>query len=311
MGAVAAIEARTLTSALALDRAVEVVDGARVTSAATEQEHEATRVAFEAAVPVLALEGISLAFGGVVALCDIDLRVAEGEIRAVIGPNGAGKSSLLNVVSGLYRPDRGQVRLGDSRFAHVPTSRLAEYGVARTFQNLALFKGLSVLDNVMMGLVHRGRAGFLQQIAGSPRARREEAEKRDAAEEVIDFLHLTGAKERIAGTLPYGLQKRVELARALVARPKLLLLDEPFAGVTLTEKQELSRHVRNARDGFGTTIVLIEHDIGVVMGLSDRVTVLDHGRKIADGTPDQVRADQAVIDAYLGVAHDDEMELVI
>jgi branched-chain amino acid transport system ATP-binding protein len=258
---------------------------------------------------VLALENISVTFGGVVALRDVDLRVAEGEIRAVIGPNGAGKSSLLNVVSGLYRPDRGRVQLGDRHFAHVPTSRLAGYGVARTFQNLALFKGLSVLDNVMMGLVHRRRAGFLQQIVGTPWARREEAANRAAAEEVVGFLHLSEASERIAGTLPYGLQKRVELARALVARPKLLLLDEPLAGMTLTEKQELSRHMRNARDSYGTTIVLIEHDIGVVMDLSDSITVLDHGCKIADGTPDQVRANQAVIDAYLGVAHDDETEL--
>jgi branched-chain amino acid transport system ATP-binding protein len=263
-----------------------------------------------AAAPVLALEEISLAFGGVVALDEIDLSVAAGEIRAVIGPNGAGKSSLLNVVSGLYRPDIGRVRLGDGDFAHVPTARLAAHGVARTFQNLALFKGLSVLDNVVMGLVHHRRAGFLRQILASPRARREEADSRAAAEAMIDFLHLGSVRDRIAGGLPYGVQKRVELARALVARPKLLLLDEPFAGVTLTEKLELSQHVRNARDTYGTTIVLIEHDIGVVMGLSDRVAVLDHGRKIADGTPDRVRADQAVIDAYLGVDHEGQTELV-
>ncbi|MDR3466861.1 MAG: ABC transporter ATP-binding protein [Xanthobacteraceae bacterium] len=266
--------------------------------------------ATDAAAPLLTLQDISLSFGGVTALQAIDLQVTTGEIRAVIGPNGAGKSSLLNVVSGLYRPDSGVVLLGDKGFRHVPTSRLAALGVARTFQNLALFKGLSVLDNVMMGLVHHRRAGFLRQIVVSPRARREEADSRAAAEAMIEFLHLEPAKDRIAGGLPYGVQKRVELARALVARPKLLLLDEPFAGVTLTEKHELAQHVRNARDTYGTTIVLIEHDIGVVMGLSDRVAVLDHGRKIADGTPDQVRADQAVIDAYLGVAHEGETELV-
>jgi len=264
-----------------------------------------------AGAPLLTLEDISLSFGGVTALQAIDLQVAAGEIRAVIGPNGAGKSSLLNVVSGIYRPDSGRVLLGDEGFRHVPTPRLAALGVARTFQNLALFKGLPVLDNVMMGLVHRRRAGFLRQVLSTPWARAEEVKSRAAAETVIEFLHLATVKDQLAGALPYGLQKRVELARALVARPRLLLLDEPFAGVTLSEKQELSRHVRNARDVYGTTIILIEHDIGVVMGLSDRVAVLDHGRKIADGTPDDVRSDQAVIDAYLGVAHDGETELVI
>ncbi|WP_315703591.1 MULTISPECIES: ABC transporter ATP-binding protein [unclassified Bradyrhizobium] len=261
--------------------------------------------------PVLRLANISLSFGGVSALRDIDLDVAEGEIRAIIGPNGAGKSSLLNVVSGLYRPDAGAVWLGDREFRQVPTARLASHGVARTFQNLALFKGLSVFDNVLMGLAHRVRAGFVRQIIGSPLARRIEAENRVAADAVIGFLHLADVRRRIAGTLPYGLQKRVELARALVARPRLLLLDEPFAGVTLSEKQELAQHVRNARDSYGTTIVLIEHDIGIVMELSDHIAVLDYGRKIADGRPEEIRADQAVVDAYLGVAHEDEAELAI
>ncbi|UVO30187.1 ABC transporter ATP-binding protein [Bradyrhizobium arachidis] len=276
----------------------------------TPRAADAVRVA-DAGVPVLTLQGISLSFGGVTALDGIELAVAKGEIRAIIGPNGAGKSSLLNVVSGLYRPDRGVVQLGSERFRHVPTARLAAVGVARTFQNLALFKGLPVLDNVVMGLVHRRRAGFVRQILSTPQARREEAEARAAAEEAIAFLHLDAVKHQLAGGLPYGILKRVELARAMVARPQLLLLDEPFAGVTLGEKRDLAAHVRNARDAYGTTVVLIEHDMGVVMGLSDRIAVLDYGRKIADGSPDEVRSDQAVIDAYLGVDHEGETELVI
>jgi branched-chain amino acid transport system ATP-binding protein len=260
--------------------------------------------------PTLRLESITLSFGGVRAVADFDLAVDTGEIRSIIGPNGAGKSSLLNVISGIYRPQRGHVWIDGRKFARVPTQQLARLGIARTFQNLALFKGLSVLENVVIGRAAVRHANFVEQIVGLGRARRERRDAQARAEEIIDFLDLSAVPDRLAGTLPYGLQKRVELARALVARPKILLLDEPMAGMTATEKQEMSRLVRAARDEFGTTVILIEHDIGIVMGLSDRIAVLDHGRKIADGPPAEVQGNQAVIDAYIGVPHDDELEEV-
>jgi branched-chain amino acid transport system ATP-binding protein len=258
-----------------------------------------------AGADIVVVEHVDLSFGGVRALSDVSLSVRKGDIHAIIGPNGAGKSSLLNVIGGLYQPDRGRIAIAGHVFARVPTQRLARLGVARTFQNLALFKGLTVRDNVITGRVAAARATFLENIVGFGRARREENEARAEADAITDFLDLGAFRDRLAGSLPYGVQKRVELARALVARPRLLLLDEPMAGMTATEKQEMSGFIRAARQQYNITIILIEHDIGVVMGLSDRVAVLDYGRKIAEGPPDVVRADQVVIDAYLGVAHDD------
>ncbi|MCJ2139897.1 ABC transporter ATP-binding protein [Methylobacterium sp. E-066] len=261
----------------------------------------------EAERTILAVEGLSLAFGGTVAFAEIDLSVKAHEIHAVIGPNGAGKSSLINAISGLYAPQAGRVRIGDEAFARVPSGRLAALGVARTFQNLALFAGLSVQDNILSGLAGARKAGLAAQFLGLPSARSEARAHLTRASDVIALLELQAVAERRAGSLPYGLQKRVELARALVARPRLLLLDEPMAGMTATEKAEMSGFIRTARETYGTAIVLIEHDIGVVMRLSDRVTVLDHGRRIATGAPAEIQANPRVIAAYLGLS-DDESE---
>ena len=253
--------------------------------------------------PILEVEGISLSFGGVVALQGVSFDVRKHEIRAIIGPNGAGKSSLLNVINGFYHPQQGSVSFKGAKRRSVDPHEAALQGIARTFQNIALFRGMTALDNLMTGRILKMKCNFLQQAVYWGAARREELEHRAKGEEIIDFLEIQHIRRTPVGRLPYGLQKRVELGRALAAEPELLLLDEPMAGMNVEEKQDMCRFILDVNDQFGTTIVLIEHDMSVVMDLSDRVAVLDYGRKIADGTPDEVRHDQAVIDAYLGVAH--------
>ena len=252
---------------------------------------------------VLSVENVSLHFGGVRALAEVSFDVAEHEIRAIIGPNGAGKSSMLNVINGVYHPQAGTIKLRGHAFHDVDPHRAAELGIARTFQNLALFKGMSVLDNIMAGRNLRMRTNILWQALRIGPALREEIAHRTAVEKIIDFLEIQPHRRTPVGRLPYGLQKRVDLARALAMEPSILLLDEPMAGMNVEEKQDMCRFILDVNDEFGTTIVLIEHDMGVVMDISHRVVVLDYGRKIGDGTPQEVRSNPAVIDAYLGVKH--------
>ena len=253
---------------------------------------------------ILDVNNISLAFGGVKALENVSFDVRAGEIRAIIGPNGAGKSSMLNVINGFYHPQDGEITYKGKTRKQMRSHEAAAQGIARTFQNIALFKGMTTLDNIMTGRNLKMRVNlFLQALHIGP-ARREEMEHRAFAERVIDFLEIQAIRKTPVGRLPYGLQKRVELGRALAAEPDLLLLDEPMAGMNTEEKEDMCRFILDVNDEFGTTIVLIEHDMSVVMDISDRVVVLDYGRKIADGSPDDVRANKQVIEAYLGVAHD-------
>ncbi len=252
---------------------------------------------------LLSVENISLSFGGVKALTDISFDIRKGEVRAIIGPNGAGKSSMLNCINGFYNPQHGSITYKGVKRAQMKPYDAASQGIARTFQNIALFKGMSTLDNIMTGRNLRMKTGLLWQALHLGPARREEIEHRRAVERIIDFLEIQHIRKLPVGQLAYGLQKRVELGRALAAQPDLLLLDEPMAGMNIEEKQDMCRFILDANDEFGTTICLIEHDMGVVMDISDRVVVLDYGRKIGDGRPAEIKNNQAVIEAYLGVSH--------
>ena len=258
---------------------------------------------FKIGKSILEVKNISLSFGGVKAITDISFDIFEHEIRALIGPNGAGKSSLLNCINGIYKPQKGQILFKGEVLDKITPNIIAQKGISRTFQNLALFKRMSVLDNILVGRKLHSKANFFEVALQLPRATREERQNREKCEEIIKFLEIENIKNTPVGKLPYGLQKKVELGRALATEANVLLLDEPMAGMNVEEKRDMCRFILKVNDELGTTIVLIEHDMGVVMDISDRVVVLDYGKIIGDDVPDKVRSNQKVIDAYLGVAH--------
>lgn len=252
---------------------------------------------------LLNVENVSLNFGGTAALTDVSFGIKEGEIRAIIGPNGAGKTSMLNCISGFYRPQQGQILFKQTQdLTQVSTHKIASLGIARTFQNIALYTGLSTLDNLMAARhIHMKQSGLASMMFWGP-AQREEIDHRAVVEEIIDFLEIAHIRKAIVGALPYGLRKRVELGRALALEPELLLLDEPMAGMNVEEKEDMARFILDIHERRHATVVLIEHDMGLVMDISDRVVVLDFGVKIADGVPNEIKNEESVIHAYLGQA---------
>ena len=258
---------------------------------------------FKIGKPILEVKNISLSFGGVKAITNTTFDVLEHEVRAIIGPNGAGKSSMLNCINGIYKPQKGTVSFKGKNIPKITPNIMAQMGLSRTFQNLALFKRMSVLDNILVGRKLHTNTNFLEVALQLPKVKKEEKKNRDRSEEIIEFLEIEDIKNTPVGKLPYGLQKKVELGRALATDATVLLLDEPMAGMNVEEKRDMCRFILKVNDELGTTMVLIEHDMGVVMDISDRVVVLDYGKVIGDGTPDQVRSNKKVIDAYLGVEH--------